>query len=69
MPGAFRLGAECVGLKLFYVLVPLVLQLLTDFMGNMAGLPSTDGQFGQILQDIACFLKGGLAGGRSERSC
>jgi hypothetical protein len=38
-----------VGLELSYVLVPLILQLLTDFVGNMAGLPRTDAEFGQIL--------------------
>ena len=50
------------GLKFFHLLIPLSLQLLTDLVGDAAGLPGTDGQFGQILQDLACLLEGGLAG-------
>lgn len=49
------------GLKLFHLLIPLGLQLLTHLVGNATGLPRADGQFGQILQGLDCPLKGGLA--------
>jgi hypothetical protein len=38
----FDSGLERTGLKLFHLLIPLNLQLLTDLVGNMAGLPRTD---------------------------
>ena len=57
---------ECVGLESFHLLIALSLQLLADFLGQAAGLPRTDRQFGQILQDLARGLKGGLAGTGSD---
>ena len=57
---------ECVGLEFFHLLISLSLQLLTDFVGKTVGLARTDRQFGQIPQDLACCLKGGLAGTGSD---
>ena len=58
-----RLDARCefAGLELFHVMIPLGLQLLTDLLGNSAGLATADGQFGQVVEGLGRLLKGGFS--------
>jgi hypothetical protein len=42
------------------VMIALSLQLLTDLLGNSAGLATADGQFGQVVEGLGRLLKGAL---------
>jgi hypothetical protein len=50
----FHARLEFAGLKLLNLPIALGLQLLTNVMGDATGVPTTDGQFGEILQGFGC---------------
>ena len=58
----FDPGREFAGLGLPRAMIPPGLQLLTDLLGDAAGLATADGQFGQVVEDLGRLLKGGFPG-------
>ena len=53
----FHLWLELTSSELCHLLIALGLQLLTNLMGDPAGLAAADGHLGEVIQGLGCFLK------------
>jgi hypothetical protein len=58
----FHLWLEPMSLEVYHLLIAISLQLLTNLMGDPAGLSTADVHLGEFLQGVSRFLKRRLAG-------
>ena len=60
------LGHRLLVLELVYPLIPLLLQLLADFVGDPPHLPAADGDFGLISERFRGVVEGSASRGGAE---